>query len=127
MKNGTAAEWTHIVRPGADDCHYRGYLVAGTKLMQYVTDCCACLSSVRDGTGGLLANINSNFRSEVHAMDELVVKLMLASVGNTSRKYSFTIHKTIEYANDGSATAKVLDEPLLVADGTVVLVCKPSD
>ena len=123
--NANVTEWTHIARPGADDCHYRGYLVSGARLLQYVTDCIACLSSVREGTGGLVANINGNFRVEVHAMDELVIKLKLEKVGNTSRLYSFTIHKTIEYANDGTATAKVLDEPLLTADGTVTLVVKP--
>lgn len=77
MANTNVTEWTHIVRPGADDCHYRGYLVSGARLLQYVTDCIACLSSVREGTGGLVANINGNFRVEVHAMDELVVKLKL--------------------------------------------------
>lgn len=118
-------EWTHIVRPGADNCHYRNYLVSGAHLTQYVTDCIACLSSVREGTGGLVANINANFRVEVHAMDELVIKLKLVKTGNTSRVYAFTIDKTIEYANDGTATAKVLDEPVRTADGEVVLVVKP--
>lgn len=124
MANSNVTEWTHIVRPGADDCHYRGYLVSGARLLQYVTDCIACLSSVREGTGGLVANINGNFRVEVHAMDELVVKLKLEKIGNTSRLYSFTIYKTIEYSNDGTATAKVLEKALLTADGTVTLVVK---
>ncbi len=118
-------EWTHIVRPGADDCHYRSYLVSGARLVQYVTDCLACLSSVREGTGGLVANVNANFRVEVHAMDELVIKLKLVKTGNTSRVYGFTVDKTIEYANDGTATAKVLDEPLRAVDGEVILVVKP--
>lgn len=125
MPNRDIAAWKHIVRPGADDCHYRGYLVSGARLLQYVTDCVACLSSVREGTGGLVANINGNFREEVHAMDELIVELKLERQGNTSRVYAFTTTKTIEYANDGSYTAKVLDEPKLVADGTCVLVVKP--
>lgn len=125
MVNNNVTEWTHIVRPGADDCHYRNYLVSGARLLQYVTDCLACLSSVREGTGGLVANINGDFIAEVHAMDELVVKLKLEKVGNTSRVYSFTIDKTIEYANDGTATAVPLETPKLVVKGTVVLVCKP--
>ena len=58
-------------------------------------------------------------------MDELVVKLKLEKIGNTSRFYSFTIYKTIEYSNDGTATAKVLEKALLTADGTVTLVVKP--
>jgi acyl-CoA thioesterase FadM len=125
MQNNSIIEWRHIVRPGADDCHYRGYLVSGARLLQYVTDCIACLSSVREGTGGLIANINGNFRAEVHAMDELLVELKLERQGNTSRVYAFTITKTIEYANDGTSTAEVLKNPKLVADGTCVLVCKP--
>lgn len=125
MVNSNVIEWKHIVRPGADECHYRNYLISGARLCQYVTDCAACLSSVREGTGGLLANINANFRDEVHAMDELVITLRLESQGNTSRKYSFTIEKTIEYANDGTATAKVLDSPKVAVDGNLILVCKP--
>lgn len=123
MKN-EITEWTHIVRPGADACHYRGYLVSGATLLGYVGDCIACLSSAREGTGGLIANFNANFREEVHAMDELHIKLELEKVGNTSRVYGFTIMKTIEYANDGTSTAKILDEPVLAVDGTVVLVVK---
>jgi len=123
--NKNITEWKHIVRPGADDCHYRGYLVAGARLLQYVGDCIACLSSAREGTGGLIANMNANFRAEVHAMDELHITLKLEKEGNTSRLYSFTIMKTIEYANDGSYTAAILEEPVLAADGTVVLVVKP--
>lgn len=124
MGESIITEWTHVVRPGADNCHYRGYMVAGTTILQYVTDCCACLSSAREGTGGLLVNIDANFRAEVHAMDELVIKILVDRIGNTSRTYSFTVNKTIEYANDGTSTAKLLDIPLLVADGTIVLVCK---
>lgn len=123
--NKNVTEWTHIVRPGADDCHYRSYLVSGARLLQYVGDCIACLSSAREGTGGLIANFNANFVAEVHAMDELHVTLKLEKVGNTSRVYSFTIMKTIEYANDGTATAKILDEPIEAANGSVVLVVKP--
>jgi len=118
-------EWTHIVRPGSDDCHYRDYLVSGARLLQYVSDCVACLSSVREGTGGVVANFNANFRKEVYAMDELHVTLRLEKVGNTSRHYSFTIVRTIAYSNSGERAAKVLDEPELCADGTVVLVVKP--
>lgn len=124
MEKENITEWKHIVRPGADDCHYRFYLVSGARLLQYVTDCVANLSVAREGTGGLVANINGNFKREVHAMDELVVALRLESEGNSSRKYSFEITKTIEYANDGSSTAAVLDPAALVADGTVVLVVK---
>ena len=125
MANPNITEWKHIVRPGADECHYRNYLVSGAHLCQYVTDCVACISSAREGTGGLVANLNANFRAEVHAMDELVVTLKFESAGRTSRKYSFSIEKTIEYANDGTATAKILEAPLHVADGDLVLVCKP--
>ncbi len=125
MGDKSVLEWKHIVRPGADECHYRGYMVSAAHQLQFVTDTVACLSSVREGTGGLIANINGNFRAEVHAMDELVVTLRLQKEGNTSRIYEFTIEKTIEYANDGTATAVVLDTPKLCADGTLVLVCKP--
>ena len=118
-------ERKHIVRPGADDCHYRDYLISGAHLLQYVTDCIACMSSVREGTGGLVANINGNFREEVHAMDELVVTVRPESVGNTSRKYAFTIEKTIAYNTDGARAATVLDEPKLCVDGTCILVVKP--
>lgn len=125
MSQQNITERKHIVRPGADDCHYRDYLVSGAHQLQYVTDCLACLSSVREGTGGLLANINANFREEVHAMDELIVTVRLESVGNTSRKYSFTIEKTIEYNNNGERAAVVLDEPKLCVDGNCILVVKP--
>ena len=124
MLNENVKEWTHIVRPGADDCHYRNYLVSGARLLQYVGDCIACLSSVREGTGGSIVNFNANFRYEVHAMDELHIKLKLEKMGTTSRLYSFTITKTIEYANDGRKVATLLDPPIVAVDGTVVLVVK---
>ena len=117
-------EWTHIVRPGATDCRYRDYLVAGATLIGYVTDCLACFSIAREGTSGLVANVNCNFRDEVHAMDELIVTLKIERIGNTSRTYSFTIHKDIEFPNGGSYRTELLDEPRLVADGTLVLVVR---
>lgn len=99
--------------------------MSGARLLQYVGDCIACLSSAREGTGGVIANFNANFRKEVYAMDELHVTLKLEKVGNTSRLYSFTIIRTIAYSTDGTRTAKILDEPELCVDGTVVLVVKP--
>ena len=117
-------KWTHTVRPGATDCRYRDYLVAGATLIGYVTDCLACFSIAREGTSGLVANVNCNFRNEVHAMDELIVTLQIERIGNTSRTYSFTIYKDIEFPDGGSYRTELLDEPILVADGTVVLVVR---
>jgi len=117
-------EWKHIVRPGSDNCHYRRYLVSGTQQLSYVSDCVACFSIAREGKTGSLVNISANFKSEVYAMDELEVTLHLESVGNRSRKYSFTIYKTITFSNPETNYPELLDEPVLVADGTCVLVIK---
>lgn len=117
-------ERKHIVRPGADACHYRDYLISAAHLLQYVTDCVACLSSVREGTGGLIANINGNFREEVHAMDELIITVRYESAGNTSRKYSFKIEKTIAYNTEGARIATLLDTPSICVDGICTLVVK---
>lgn len=117
-------EYQHIVRPGATDCRYRDYLVAGATLVGYVTDALACFSITREGTSGLVANVNCNYRAEVHAMDELEINLKIERIGNTSRTYSFQILKRIEFPNGGSYLTVPFDEPVLAADGTVVLVVK---
>ena len=117
-------EWKHIVRPGSDDCHYRRYLVSGAQLLGYVADCTACLSVAREGKSGSLVNMNANFKEGVYAMDELEVTVRLESVGNRSRKFSFTIYKTMEFSHGETGTPQLLDTPVLAVDGTCVLVRK---
>ncbi len=123
--DNSIVEHKHIIRIGLEDCHYTGNTVAGARLCQYAIDCVSMLGCAREGMAGMLANINANCRSEVHALDELEITARFESCGNTSRKYSFKIVKTIEYATDGAKTAVLLDEPRLVMDGTAVLVRKP--
>lgn len=115
-------EWTHVVRTSAEDCHYRNYLVSAATLLQYIGDCTACFTIAREGVSGLIVNYNANFREKVGAMEELHIKMKLDKVGNTSRRYSFVIEKTIEYVNEGPSKMHFLEEPIVVADGTVVLV-----
>jgi len=115
-------EWKHIVRLGAEESHYQGYLISGAHIIQLVTDTVACLSTVRDNSVGLLANVNANFTSEVYVQDELVVTLRLERIGNTSRTYSFTVEKTIEFLSAEAHRAVPLEEPRLCAYGTCVIV-----
>ncbi len=125
MGNKSIVEWKHIVRPGADECHVRDYSMNGGDLLKLVIDTAACFTSVREDTGGMMPYICGNFHKPVWAMDELVITVRLEREGNTSRTYSFTVERTIAYANDGTATAKVLEKPELCIDGTLVMVCKP--
>lgn len=114
------------VRLGEHDAHYAGGLVAGAKMTEYFGDVATEILIRLDGDEGLfVAYDNIEFKAPVYAGDYLEIRGELVSVGNTSRKMAFTVHKVIGLCRrEGLAVsaAEVLPEPMLVcrASGTCV-------
>lgn len=112
------------VRMSQQDSHYGGGIVDGGRLMQLLGDVATELLIRHDGDEGLFrAYDNVEFLVPVCAGDYLEARGRITSVGNTSRKMEFTIHKVIASVAQGSSAAEVLPEPVLVvrASGTCVV------
>lgn len=107
------------------DAHYAGNLVAGSKLLELLGDVATELLIINDGDEGLFcAYDNVEFLAPVYAGDYLEATGTLTSVGNTSRKMSFTIKKVITSSPEINISAcTVLAEPVIVcrASGTCVV------
>ena len=122
------SEYTSMIRlrMGEHDAHYAGSLVAGAKMLELFGDVATELLIQHDGDEGLfVAYSNVEFLKPVYAGDYLEIRGELVSVGNTSRKMAFTVHKVIGLCRrEGLAVsaAEVLPEPVLVcrASGTCV-------
>lgn len=114
------------VRLGEHDAHYAGGLVAGAKMTEFFGDVATEILIRLDGDEGLfVAYDNIEFKAPVHAGDYLEIRGELVSVGNTSRKMAFTVHKVIRLCRReglAASAAEVLPEPVLVckASGTCV-------
>lgn len=112
------------VRMGQQDSHYGGGIVDGGRLMQLLGDVATELLIRHDGDEGLFRAYDSvEFLVPVYAGDYLEARGTISSVGDTSRKMEFTIHKVIASVAQDSSTAEVLPEPVLVvrASGTCVV------
>lgn len=110
------------VRMGAHDAHYAGDLVAGAKMMELFGDVATELLIRLDGDEGLfVAYDNVEFKAPVYAGDYLEARGEITTIGNTSRKMSFTVHKVIQACKQeglAASAAEVLAEPVLVARAT---------
>lgn len=124
MSDASLMELRHYRRVGAEECHYNGYLMSGAHIIQYASDVIGELSIRRDGDGGLLASVEqARFLQPVFAGETLEITVRVIHVGNRSRKVSFEVRKHIRKRFDISrGAAEVLDPPVLVADGTAVVV-----
>jgi 3-aminobutyryl-CoA ammonia-lyase len=113
------------VRMGAHDAHYLGSLVAGAKMLELIGDAATELAMRNDGDEGLFRAYDSvEFLAPVHAGDFLEVRGWIESVGRTSRRCHFEIHKVAGARADISeSAAEFLSEPVIVcrASGTVVV------
>jgi 3-aminobutyryl-CoA ammonia-lyase len=113
------------VRMAAGDAHYLGDLVAGAKLLELIGDAATELALRSDGDEGLLrAYENVEFLAPVNAGDYLEVRGWIESIGRTSRRCQFEVHKVATARPDVSKSAgEVLPTPVLVcrATGTTVV------
>jgi len=113
------------LRMGTNDAHYAGNLVDGAKMLQLFGDIATELLIRHDGDEGLFVAYDSvEFLAPVYAGDYIEAEGEIVSVGNTSRKMTFTARKVIVPMPEISVSAaRVLEEPIIVcrASGTCVV------
>jgi len=113
------------LRLGAEDAHYGGGLVAGARQLEIVGDLITELAMRYDGDEGLFRAYESvEFLAPLYAGDWVEARGWITSVGTTSRRCAFEIHKIGVARTDVSdSAAEFLDEPVLTlrAVGTTVV------
>ena len=112
-------------RLGSEDAHYGGNLIAGAKQLEIIGDLITELAMRYDGDEGLFRAYESvEFLHPLYAGDWIEARGRIVSVGNTSRRCEFEIHKIGAARTDISdSAAELLDEPVLTlkAVGTTVV------
>ncbi len=108
------------VRLSDADAHYGGGLVSGSKMLEFFGDVATELLIRLDGDEGLFRAYDKvDFLAPVFAGDYIEIEGEITRVGNTSRAMRFTARKVITPERQVSPTAaKVLDEPIVVAQAT---------
>ena len=113
------------LRLGQEDAHYGGNLVAGATQLRIVGDLITELAMRYDGDEGLFRAYESvEFLAPLYAGDWIEARGRIVSVGTTSRRCAFEIHKIGAARPDISeSAAEFLDEPILTltAVGTTVV------
>lgn len=104
------------------DGHYAGGLVDGARILQLMSDAVTEALIRHDGDEGLMRALDAEFFEPVRAGDYLEVRAKLQSVGNSSRTFECTAHKTIKLSDPDDSAADVLEEPLLAVKATAVAV-----
>jgi 3-aminobutyryl-CoA ammonia-lyase len=113
------------LRLGQEDAHYGGNLVAGATQLKIVGDLITELAMKHDGDEGLFRAYESvEFLAPLYAGDWIEARGKIVSVGNSSRRCEFEIHKiggALPTVSDSAA--EFLDEPVLTlkAVGTTVV------
>jgi len=113
------------LRLGQEDAHYGGNLVAGATQLRIVGDLITELAMRYDGDEGLFRAYESvEFLAPLYAGDWIEARGRIVSVGNTSRRCEFEIHKIGAARTDiNESAAEFLEEPILTlrAVGTTVV------
>ena len=113
------------LRLGQEDAHYGGNLVAGATQLRIVGDLITELAMKYDGDEGLFRAYETvEFLAPLYAGDWIEARGRIVSVGNTSRRCEFEIHKIGAALPEVSeSAAEFLDEPVLTlkAVGTTVV------
>jgi len=113
------------IRMSAHDAHYAGNLVDGARMLGLFGDIATELLIRHDGDEGLFVAYDQvEFLAPVYAGDYIEAEGEIVSVGNSSRKMTFTAKKVIAPLPEaGVSAAEVLDEPIVVckASGTCVV------
>ena len=112
-------------RLGQEDAHYGGNLVAGATQLKIVGDLITELAMRHDGDEGLFRAYESvEFLAPLYAGDWIEARGKIVSVGNSSRRCEFEIHKIGGALRSISeSAAEFLEEPVLTlkAVGTTVV------
>jgi 3-aminobutyryl-CoA ammonia-lyase len=112
------------VRMSAKDAHYGGALVDGSHMLHLFGDLATELLIRYDGDEGLFAGYEKvTFLAPVYAGDYIEAEAEMITIGNTSRKMTFTARKVITCRRDLSeSAADLLESPIIVckAVGTCV-------
>lgn len=113
------------LRLGQEDAHYGGNLVAGATQLKIVGDLITELAMKYDGDEGLFRAYESvEFLAPLYAGDWVEARGNIVSVGSSSRRCEFQIHKIGGALPEISeSAAEFLDEPVLTlkAIGTTVV------
>jgi len=113
------------LRMGAEDAHYGGGLVDGSKMLHLFGDVATELLIRSDGDEGLFVAYDKvEFLAPVLAGDFIEATGSIVSAGNTSRKMIFEARKVARALPELSASAgEALAEPIVVcrASGTCVV------
>jgi 3-aminobutyryl-CoA ammonia-lyase len=113
------------LRLGQEDAHYGGNLVAGATQLKIVGDLITELAMKHDGDEGLFRAYESvEFLAPLYAGDWIEARGRILSVGNSSRRCEFEIHKIGgALPTVSESAAEFLDEPVLTlrAVGTTVV------
>jgi Thioesterase superfamily. len=113
------------LRLGQEDAHYGGNLVAGATQLEIVGDLITELAMRYDGDEGLFRAYESvEFLAPLYAGDWIEARGRIASVGNTSRRCEFEVHKIgVARTDISDSAAEFPDEPVLTlrAVGTTVV------
>ena len=113
------------IRMSAYDAHYAGNLVDGARMLALFGDVATELLIRHDGDEGLFVAYDQvEFLAPVYAGDYIEAEGEIVSVGNSSRKMTFTAKKVIAPLPEAGVTAaEVLTEPIVVcrASGTCVV------
>jgi len=115
----------HRVRMSSHDAHYAGELVDGARCLGLFGDVATELLVRHDGDEGLFRAYESvEFLAPLYAGDWIEARGRVVSVGNSSRRCEFEIHKIGAARTDISdSAAEFLEEPILTlkAVGTTVV------
>lgn len=104
------------VRVGSEDVYYGGGLAAWAYVMKLFGDIATELTIRHDGDEGLLRAYESvEFVAPVFAGDDLEVTGEIIAVGETSLKMTLEAKKVVQAGGKLPTSARVLDEPLVVA------------
>ncbi len=116
---GLEMEVRHYRRVGAEECHYRGDLVAGALILQYASDALGELSIRYEGATALLASVEkASLYLPVFAGESLEIIVRLVKVGNRSRTFDFQVFKHLQRNSNGSV--EKLEKPALVSEGRMI-------
>ena len=113
------------LRLGSEDAHYGGNLVAGATQLKIIGDLITELAMRHDGDEGLFRAYESvEFLAPLYAGDWIEARGKIVSVGNSSRRCEFEIHKIGgALPSISESAAEFLVEPVLTlrAVGTTVV------
>lgn len=127
IDNPKGAEVTELrlrFRTDCDTVHYADYMFSGPQVLGFAVDAMTQLSERRDdGDCSMLVHTTSNYRESLFAEETIEVIVFLEKEGTRSRTYGFRIYKLTTYDRKEDK-CYVLDQPVLVCDGTAICVVK---